>query len=127
MTTNDFGMGFFGRRTFDADTRKQFREEWSKMTDSEKIEFINQRMDALNDEGNDRDGFFGKEGLTIEAIDARCEEWLKKSPEEKEKQMDEWKDKLQRRKNCMENFHKHGHFGFGFFGNEYREKTPTDQ
>lgn len=96
MMTRDFGMGFFGRRPFSEDARKKFREEWSKMTDEEKLEMMNKRMDAWENGG----GHF-----SVEAIDARCEEWMKKTPEEKEQFVKEWKEAIHKRHACMGGFH----------------------
>lgn len=70
--TSGFGMGFFGRHPFDMDARKKFREEWSKMTDSEKLECANKRMEMM-----------GQDHFSVETIDARCAAWMKMTPEEK--------------------------------------------
>ena len=102
MTNRGFGMGFFGRHPFDMETRKNFREEWSKMTDSEKLEFMNKRMEHC-DKHEDR--------FSVEAIDARCEEWMKMSKEEKQVFIDERKKAFESR---MQGMHAmHGCFGFG--------------
>ncbi|GHV20007.1 hypothetical protein FACS1894174_01020 [Bacteroidia bacterium] len=100
MMTRGFGMGFFGRSPFDKDARKKFQEEWSKMTDGEKLEFMNKRVEHM-----------GHDHFSVEAIDAHCEEWMKKTPEEKEAFIKE-------KKEAMEN-HFGGHFsGRGFGGHE---------
>lgn len=81
MTTRGFGMGFFGRNPFDMETRKKFQQEWSKMTDNEKLDFMNKRVENM-----------GKGCFSVEAIDARCEEWMKMSREEKEAFVKEHKE-----------------------------------
>lgn len=96
MNTRGFGMGFFGRNPFDMDARKKFKEEWSKMADSEKLEFMNKRMEGFD---NHEDRF------SVKAIDARCEKWMNMSTEEKQAFVEE-------RKKCFEN-RMHGGFGFG--------------
>lgn len=102
MNARNFGMGFFGRNPFDKDARKQFKEEWSKMTDSEKLEFMNKRVEGC---GNHENRF------SVEAIDARCEEWMKMSAEEKQAFVDERKKAFESRMQCMHGMH--AHFGFG--------------
>lgn len=99
MTTRDFGMGFFGRNPFGKDMRKKFKEEWSKMTDNEKLEFMNKRI-----EGFDRH----EDHFSVETIDARCEKWMKMSNEEKQAFVEERKKAFENRMQAM-----HGCFGFG--------------
>lgn len=95
MMTKGIGMGFFGRIPFDREAKKKFQEEWSKMTDSEKLDYMNKRVEAM-----------GQDHFSVEAIDTRCEEWLKKSPEEKQAFIDERKQAFESRMHGM-----HGHFG----------------
>jgi len=99
MTTKGFGMGFFGRHPFTKEAAKKFQEEWSKMTDSEKLDFMNKKVEHI-----------GKDHFSVEAIDARCEEWMKKTPEEKEafvkERKEAWEDRF------SGDFCGHG-FGFG--------------
>lgn len=99
MTTRGFGMGFFGRNPFDKNARKKFQEDWAKMSDSEKLEFMNKRMEAF---GNHEDRF------SVETIDARCEEWMKMSGEEKQAFVEERKHVFENRIHGM-----HGCYGFG--------------
>lgn len=99
MRTRGFGMGFFGGNPFDKDARKEFKESWSKMTDSEKLEFMNKRMEGLD---NHEDHF------SVEAIDSRCEKWMNMSSDEKQAFVDEKKKAFECRMHAM-----HGHFGFG--------------
>ena len=98
MMTRGFGMGFFGRTHFDKDARKQFQEEWSKMTDSEKLEFMNKRVEHM-----------GQDHFSVEAIDARCAEWMKMSAEEKQAFVDERKKAFEHKMNGMCNFFGHMH------------------
>lgn len=98
MTTRGFGMGL-GRNPFDKDARQQFKEEWSKMSNSEKLDFMNKRMEGMD---NHEDHF------SVEAIDARCEKWLQMSIEEKQAFIDERKKAIESRMQGM-----HGCFGFG--------------
>lgn len=97
MMTRGFGMGFFGRNPFDKDARKKFREEWANMSDSEKLELMNKRMEGFDNHEDDR--------FSVEAIDSRCEKWMKMSTEEKQAFVDE-------KKEAMRNFSA-GRFGFG--------------
>lgn len=97
MMIKDFGMGFSGRNPFDKEAKKEFKEKWSKMTDSEKLEFVNKRMEDFD---NHEDRF------SVEAIDARCEEWMKMSKEEKQAFVDERKRAFESRMYKM-----HEHFG----------------
>ena len=99
MRTRGFGMGFFGASPFDKDARKEFKESWSKMTDSEKLELMNKRMEGLD---NHEDHF------SVEAIDSRCEKWMNMSSDEKQAFVDEKKKAFECRMHGM-----HGHFGFG--------------
>ncbi|MDR2948058.1 MAG: hypothetical protein LBV71_02505 [Prevotella sp.] len=99
MITRDFGMGFSGRNPFDKDARKNFKEEWSKMTDSEKLEFMNKRM-----EGFDKH----EDHFSVEAMDARCEKWMQMSNEEKQAFVEEKKKAFESRMHGMHRF-----FGFG--------------
>ncbi len=101
MTTNNFGMGFFGRNPFDREARKQFQEDWSKMTDQEKLDFMNKRMEQ-----------FGKDPFSVEQIDARCQEWMNKTPEEKQSFVDERKKAFENRMNCRGRHFHHHHFGY---------------
>ncbi|MCL1937472.1 MAG: hypothetical protein FWF52_03635 [Candidatus Azobacteroides sp.] len=105
MTARGFGMGFFGRNLFDKEARKKFQEEWFKMSDSEKLDFMNKRVEHM-----------GKDHFSVEAIDARCEEWMKKTPEEKEAFIKERKEAVENRfggdPRLSGDFCEHG-FGFG--------------
>jgi len=87
----DFGMSFFGRRHFGCeermDARKKFREEWNKMTDSEKIDFMNKKMEMMDEMENRMKEFHNKDRFTVESMDERCLEWMKKTPQEKEEFM----------------------------------------
>ncbi len=100
MTTRGFGMGFFGRDPFNKEAKIKFKEEWSKMTDAEKLEFMNKRMEGF-DKHEDR--------FSVEAIDARCEAWMKMTNEEKQAFVEEKKKAFESRMHAM---HGHGHFGF---------------
>lgn len=74
MRTRDFEMDFFGKKTFGKEATEKFREEWNKMTDEEKLRFMDKRMVSMV---NPEDRF------SIEVIDARNEECMKMTPEEK--------------------------------------------
>ena len=102
MRTRGFGMGFFGGNPFDKDARKEFKESWSKMTDNEKLEFMNKRMEGLD---NHEDHF------SVEAIDSRCEKWMSMSSDEKQAFVDEKKKAFECHMHGMHGMH--GHFGFG--------------
>jgi len=90
MTTRGFGMGFFGKHPFDKDARKKFREDWSKMTDNEKLEFMNRKVEHM-----------GHDHFSVEAIDAHCAEWMKMTPEEKQAFVDEKKKAFESRMHGM--------------------------
>lgn len=95
MRTKGFGMGFFGRNFFDKEARKEFKEKWERMTDSEKLELINKRMEHFD---KDEDFF------SVEAIDSRCEKWMKMTQEEKTAFVEEKKAAIQNRMNGMGGF-----------------------
>jgi len=96
MMTRGFGMGFFGRSPFDKETRKQFQEKWSKMTDSEKLEFANERF-----------GNIGEDRFSVEKLDELCEKWTKMSAEEKQAFVDERKKAFEGRMHGMRGFGEH--------------------
>ena len=73
MRTIDFETGFFGRKLFNMNARKQFQTKWSEMTDAEKLEFANKQVERMC-----------KDPLSVEAIDARCKKWMEMTPEERE-------------------------------------------
>ena len=99
--TRGFGIGLFGGNPFNKEARKQFQEKWSKMTDSEKLELMNKKMEDM-----------GHDYFSVEAINARCEEWMKMSAEEKQALVDERKQAFEDRmsqRGCFGD----GRFGFG--------------
>ena len=98
MTTRGFGMGFFERNPFDKDARKNFQEKWSKMTDSEKLDFMNKRVSDMN-----------ADRFSVESIDARCNEWMKMSAEEKQAFVNERKSAFEDRMNGRCGFFGHMH------------------
>lgn len=93
--TKNFGKEFFGRNPFDKEARKKFQEEWAKMTDSEKLDFMNKRVEHI-----------GKDHFSVETIDANCEAWLQKTLEEKQAFVDEKKEAME--KQFGKHFHGHG-------------------
>lgn len=99
MTTNNFDMGCFGQHPFGKGGRKILKEKWSKMTDNEKLEFMNKRMENFD---NHEDHF------SIEAIDSRCEKWMSMSKDEKQAFINQRKETFEHRMHGM-----HRHFGFG--------------
>jgi len=115
MQTRDFGMGFFGRMPFGAESREAmhriFAEKWSAMTDEEKLKFMNSKMEAFKN-GEHGHGPFGKREFSVEAIDKRCEEWMKMTPEEKEAFVKERKEAFQHKHSGHGGFFGHGRFGF---------------
>ena len=98
--TRDF-RGFFGNNPFDKESRSKMKEQWSKMTDAEKLEFMNKRMEGCENHGDH---------FSVEAIDARCQKWMNMTSEEKEEFVAE-------RKKAFEN--RMSNFG-GFFGHMHR-------
>ena len=117
MNTRDFGMGFFRKMPFAMQERKELFEKWSKMTDAEKVEFMNKRMEIFNSENPEGENFFKERHFSVAAMDSRAEKWLKKTPEEKEAFIKERKEAIKNR--CGGGFMGRG-FGFGghdcFFG-----------
>jgi len=109
MTTRSFNMGFFGRRPFGSDERKKFYEEWSKMSDQEKLDIINKKMEFFN---GDHDRF------SIEKMDEFCEKWMSKTYEEKKEFVEEKKKAFHERTECMGNFFGEEKFGFDFHEKE---------
>ena len=79
-TTRGFGIGFFEKKPFDKEAKRQFREKWSKMTDNEKLDFANERFSNMSE---DR--------FSVERLDALCKEWAKMSATEKQAFVDERK------------------------------------
>jgi len=117
MMTKDFGKRFFGKNPFDKNARNKFKEEWSKMSDSEKLDFMNKRVEHM-----------GQDRFSVEAIDARCEKWMKMTTEEKQVFINERKRAFEDRINGTGGFFGN-HFGFGgghrdcFFGAEGSQPT----
>lgn len=103
MTTRSFGMGPFGRPPFDKEARKKFQEEWSKMTDEEKLNFMNRKVEQME-----------KGCFSVEAIDARAEEWMKMTPEEKQEFVDKKREAFEHMHDCHAGFHGQFAFGHGF-------------
>lgn len=99
MKKNEFRMGFFGGNPFDRESRKELKEKWMKMSDSEKLEFMNKKMENL-----DEDPF------SIESIDARCEKWLKMTNEEKEEFINRKKEIIKDKKQRMKHFFQRMHY-----------------
>lgn len=92
-TNKDFRIEFFGRNPFNKESRKELIEKWSKMTDAEKLDFMNERMKHFEN----KDDHF-----SIESIDKRCEKWMSMTTEEKQVFVDERKKQFEERA---------GHFG----------------
>lgn len=101
MTRENFGMGFFGRNPFDKEAKQKFQEKWSEMTDSEKLDFMNKKVESM-----------GKDHFSVEAMDEHCEKWMKKTPEEKQAFVDKRKESFLNKMACMRHFHGHNHFDF---------------
>ncbi len=97
-TSNGFGMGFFGGHPFDQEAGKQFREKWQHMTDSEKLEFANERFGSI---GGDR--------FSVEKLDELCDKWTKMSAAEKQAFVDERKNAFRDRMQGMQGFWAHRH------------------
>ncbi|GAB3432411.1 hypothetical protein [Niabella aquatica] len=96
MITKGFGMGFFGRSPFDKNERKQFQEKWAKMSDSEKLEFANERF-----------GNIGEDRFSVEKLDELCEKWTKMSAGEKQAFVDERKKAFESRMQGIRGFGEH--------------------
>ncbi|MCL1943768.1 MAG: hypothetical protein FWF54_09520, partial [Candidatus Azobacteroides sp.] len=118
MNEGRFGHGhFFGGRGFGFcgnDEREKeindFREKWSKMTPEEKIEFMDKRMESMNESR-----------FSVETIDKLCEKWMKKTPEEKEAFINKRKE-ISRHPGM---FGREDFFGRGNFGVD-EEKQEND-
>ena len=85
--TKDFGILFFGTSVFKKEGRKQFLQEWSKMTDSEKLEYMNKQVDCVE-----------HENFSTEIINAFCEEWWMKTPKEQEIFVGDWEQAFENSK-----------------------------
>lgn len=100
MMTRGFEMGIFGKGTFNSDRIKKFQDKWTKMSDAEKLEFMNKKIEQIS-----------KDPFSVEAIDERREQWLRLTPAEKE-------DLIKERKEAMEHHaeahHLKGRFRGGF-------------
>jgi len=122
MTTRDFGMGFFGRKGFGCDEMKNFLDEWSKMSDDERVEFINKRREQ-QEEHHKMHGHHGHghHKFSVEEMDKRCEEWMKKTPEEKEAFMTKRKEAFHNMASRMGGFFGHGGF-HGHFSEEDKDE-----
>jgi hypothetical protein len=83
MKTIDLETRFFGRKFFSMNARKQFQEEWSKMTDAEKLKLMNKKVEGMC-----------KDPLSVEAIDARCKKWMEMTSEEKDSFLKKRKDMI---------------------------------
>lgn len=94
MMKKGFGMGLLGKYPFDEEAKKEFLEKWSKMTDAEKLEFVNEKVERMS-----------QDPFSVEAFDARCEKWMAMSQEEKQAFVDEKKKAFKDRKGD-----KHGYF-----------------
>gem|GEM_PF-4651686 len=88
----DFEIGFIGGNLFYKEKIKLFQAEWSKMTDSKKLELMNKQVECMGDER-----------FSVETIDAFCEEWWEKSSEEKQTFVDEWEQTVET--GCKKNIH----------------------
>ncbi len=121
MKRNDFfGMGF-EHRNFDCSEREKIFDEWNKMSDSEKLEIMNRRMNSFKEKKGHGDHF------SVEHIDARCEEWMKKTPEEKEVFVAERKKAFEERHAMMHEHFSHHGFGFGFHGRGRSHNQPEEK
>lgn len=100
MRTSMCEHGFFEGHRFTKESKQQFKERWNKMTDQEKIEFINEKIDRF-EEHEDR--------FSIKSIDARCERWMNMTTQEKEEFIDEHKKKFHHRMQAMHPFLGHMH------------------
>jgi hypothetical protein len=85
--TKDFGILFFGTNVFKKEARKQFLQEWSKMTDSEKLEYMNKQVDSTE-----------RENFSTEIINTFCEEWWMKTPKEQETFVGDWEQAFENSK-----------------------------
>jgi hypothetical protein len=75
MTTEDNNECGFEHFSFRCEMREKFKEKWATMSDEEKLNFINKRMEG---DEEDRTSFF------VNMIDEKCKKWMHKSTEEKE-------------------------------------------
>ncbi len=94
METKGCKMGFFNRRLFDMDDRKQFQADWSKKSDAEKVEWANEKVRQMC-----------QDPFSAEALDARCQKWMSMTPEEKEAFLDGHRNRM---RHCVGRHHRHG-------------------
>lgn len=120
MTKDIFGRGFFGGKHFDLKNRQKFIEEWETMSDNEKLDNINKRIEAFK-EGKDHE----RGCLSVEHIDAHCEEWMNKTPEEKVQFVEYLKQKFEKHQAMMKGCF--FHHGFGFHGKDHCQTQSAEK
>lgn len=100
MRTENCGMGFFGRNPFNKEGRKELMEKWAKMTDAEKLDFMNEKMKHFEN----HDDLF-----SVGAIDKRCEKWMSMTAEQKQAFVDERQKQFEERAGHFGHFFNHMH------------------
>lgn len=75
MTTENREYDDFNPFSIYRERQGSFKEKWAKMTDKEKLDFVNKRVEG---DPCDKTSFF------IKMIDQKCKRWMNKSTQEKE-------------------------------------------
>jgi predicted Fe-S protein YdhL (DUF1289 family) len=104
MNNKKFGMGsFHGKMPFRGEN---LGEKWLAMSDEEKKEFMEKRIEMLDNHFSEKVGSHrGHKALTVEDVNSRVEKWQKMSDEEKEAFVQERNERGGKRA------HKHHHAG----------------
>ena len=71
--TKDFEIGIHEKNLLNKETCNLFQDEWSKATNSENFEFMNNKVKNIK-----------TDSVSVEGINALCEEWWMKSTEDKQ-------------------------------------------
>src|SRR5699024_10358607 len=93
MTRDHNNQHGFGPFHFQRGMREKFKERWAKMSDEEKLDFMNKRIEETEDD---------RTSLFIKMIDEKCEKWMQKSTEEKEAFINEKKGPFKKRGRFMQ-------------------------
>lgn len=100
MRSNYFGKGgFHGEMPFG---KENFGKKWSAMSDEEKKDFVEKRVQFLNDHFEREGGHFGHQPLTVENVNEKIENWQKMSDEEKA-------EFVRKRNEHISHWHRHFH------------------
>lgn len=92
MTTEHNNHCGFGHFPFYHGKRKKFKKKWATMSDEEKLDFMNKRIEETEEE---------RTSFVINRINEKCETWMQKSTEEKEAFINEKRGFFKKRRHFM--------------------------